>query len=237
MRVEPIRKQFDVKAAPERAFALFTTGIDRWWPREHHIGKAPLKELILEPKPGGRWYSIAVDGSECDIGKVLVWEPPTRVVLAWQVTAQWTFDPEFVTEIEVTFSSAGRGTHVEFEHRNLERYGESAAALREQLSQGWPGNLDRFSAAAALKAVVFYEPSADVMVKAPLHFAAHKVRLDQFQGRGELLAVGTFADPREGSMAVFSSRAAAEEFVREDPFVLEKVVAKVTIKDWNEVLL
>ena len=88
-----------------------------------------------------------------------------------------------------------------------------------------------------MKAVVFYHSAADVMQKAPLHFPAHKARVDAFHARGDLLAVGTWVDPREGSMAVFRSRAAAEEFVREDPFVLQGVVARHEIKDWNESLL
>jgi len=88
-----------------------------------------------------------------------------------------------------------------------------------------------------MKAVVFYQAAADVFEKAPLHFAAHKERLDAFRSRGELLAVGTWADPRDGSMAVFRSRAAAESFVREDPFVLNGVVSSHEIKDWNETLL
>ncbi len=88
-----------------------------------------------------------------------------------------------------------------------------------------------------MKAVVLYRPAADVLEKAPVHFPAHKARLDAFQARGELLAVGTWADPRDGSMAVFRSRAAAEEFVNEDPFVLNDVVASHEIKDWNETML
>jgi len=69
-----------------------------------------------------------------------------------------------------------------------------------------------------MKAVLLYRSAPDVMAKAPVYFAAHKERLDAFQRRGELLAVGTWADPREGSMAVFRTRAAAEEFVRDDSF-------------------
>lgn len=88
-----------------------------------------------------------------------------------------------------------------------------------------------------MKAVVLYHPAPDVLAKAPLHFAAHKARLDEFQRRGELLAVGTWADPREGSMAVFRSRGGAEEFVRDDPFVKHGVVARHEIRDWNETLL
>lgn len=88
-----------------------------------------------------------------------------------------------------------------------------------------------------MKAVVFYKSGADAATLAPLHFPAHKARLDAFAARGELLAVGPWADPREGAMAVFRSRAAAEEFVKDDPFVREGVVASHEIKDWNEILL
>ena len=88
-----------------------------------------------------------------------------------------------------------------------------------------------------MKAVLLYHPAPDVLAKAPLHFPAHKARLDEFQRRGELLAVGTWADPREGSMAVFRSRAAAEAFAKDDPFVTNGVVSRYDIKDWNETLL
>jgi hypothetical protein len=88
-----------------------------------------------------------------------------------------------------------------------------------------------------MKAVLFYRSAPDVMTKAPVHFPAHKERLDAFQRHGDLLAVGTWADPREGSMAVFRTRAAAEEFVKDDPFVKNGVVSSYEIKDWNEALL
>jgi uncharacterized protein len=88
-----------------------------------------------------------------------------------------------------------------------------------------------------MKAVIIYQSSPKVLELAPIHFPAHKDRLDVFIARGDLLAVGTWADPREGSMAVFRSRAAAEEFVEEDPFVLNGVVAEHEIKDWDEMLL
>jgi uncharacterized protein YciI len=240
LQIPPVRKQLEVKTDRERAFRLFTEGMDRWWPREHHIGKSPLKRMILEPRAGGRWYSLCEDGSECDIGKVLLWEAPARLVLAWQVTATWSFDANFVTEVEVRFSAEGpRRTLVDFEHRDLERYAEAAEGLRAQFDdpKGWHGNLERYAATASLKAVVFYESAPDVLSSAPLHFPAHKARADAFEARGELLAIGIFGDPREGSMAVFRCREAAEEFVRDDPFVKHGVVARVTIKDWSETLL
>jgi uncharacterized protein len=89
-----------------------------------------------------------------------------------------------------------------------------------------------------MKYVLFYESADDVMTKAPLHFAAHRERLDAFHARGDLLMVGTFGDPqREGSMSVFRTREAAEEFAAGDPFVLEGVVARWYVRDWDEVLV
>jgi uncharacterized protein len=88
-----------------------------------------------------------------------------------------------------------------------------------------------------VKYVLLYESADDVMSKAPVHFAAHKERLDAFHQRGDLLMVGTFGDPQaEGSMAIFRTREAAEEFVRGDPFVLKGVVRSWQIRDWDEVL-
>jgi uncharacterized protein YndB with AHSA1/START domain len=82
----------------------------------------------------------------------MVWEPPRRLVLAWQINGQWQYDPEFVTEVEVRFSEdAGnpQSTQVELEHRNLNRYGEEAEQLRATFDspQGWAGELARFAAA------------------------------------------------------------------------------------------
>ena len=89
-----------------------------------------------------------------------------------------------------------------------------------------------------MKAVVFYESADDVAAKAPPHFAAHCARWKEFSDRGELLMIGTFANAQEdGSMAIFTSRAAAEAFVRDDPFVLHGVVRNWTIREWNEALV
>jgi uncharacterized protein YciI len=88
-----------------------------------------------------------------------------------------------------------------------------------------------------MKYVLLYESADDVASKAPAQFPAHKARLDEFHARGDLLMVGTFGDPQtQGSMAIFRTREAAEEFAREDPFVLNGVVARYEIRDWNEVL-
>jgi uncharacterized protein len=86
------------------------------------------------------------------------------------------------------------------------------------------------------KYVVLYESADDVLEKAPAHFPAHSERVDDFHGRGTLMLTGTFADPQEGAMAVFTTREAAEEFIAGDPFVLNGVVQKFEIREWIEVL-
>jgi uncharacterized protein YndB with AHSA1/START domain len=147
----PVRKSILVKAPPERAFEVFTTGIGRWWPQSHHIGKAEMQDAIMEPRAGGRWYERGADGSECEWGRVLAWEPPQRVVLAWQLAADWQYDPNLVTEVEVRFTPEGNGTRVDLEHRNLERFGDHADAVRAQIDSegGWGLILQLFADAAA----------------------------------------------------------------------------------------
>ena len=88
-----------------------------------------------------------------------------------------------------------------------------------------------------MKYVLFYESADDVRTRAPAHFPAHQVRLQEFHARGEILMVGTFGDPQEqGSMGIFPTRAAAEAFVDGDPFVLNGVVRRWEIREWDEVL-
>jgi uncharacterized protein YndB with AHSA1/START domain len=154
--IAPVRKEIVVEASQERAFRVFTAGMNRWWPREHHIGTSPLKIMIVEERAGGRWYSVCEDGSECGVGKVLTWEPPRRIVLAWQITAEWKFDPEFVTEAEVNFLVEGpKRTRVTIEHRNIERFGVKADEIRKEFDSpgGWSSTLDHFAKAAAAEAV------------------------------------------------------------------------------------
>jgi uncharacterized protein YndB with AHSA1/START domain len=142
----PVRKSVVVRAPVERAFDVFTAGISRWWFKTHKIGPAPLKEVVMEGRAGGRWYERDEDGSECDWGRVLVWEPPKRLVLAWQIDADFKYDPGLVTEVEVTFAAVGANeTRVALEHRHLERVGERAEWLRTQLDGGWTPLLESFA--------------------------------------------------------------------------------------------
>ena len=143
IRPAPVRKSIFVNASQPVAFEVFTSGIGRWWPKSHTIGGVDLDRPVIEPKAGGRWYQLGLDGSECDVGKVDVWDPPARLVLIWQLTAELKFDPNLVTEVEVHFTPEGSGTRVDLEHRNLERLGETAEQLRVAIDspRGWGGLL------------------------------------------------------------------------------------------------
>jgi uncharacterized protein YndB with AHSA1/START domain len=152
----PVRYSVTVPLAPEQAFALFTEGFHSWWPG-HHIGTADLAEAVLEPRAGGRYYERGVDGSECDWGRVLTCDPPHRIVVSWQITANgddWVYDPDpsRASEFEVTFvPQPDGGTRVELEHRHIERHGEGAAGIHAGVSGpgGWPGILENYAKVAA----------------------------------------------------------------------------------------
>lgn len=139
----PVRKSIRVKASQQRAFEVFAAGMGRWWKPEYHLGKSPLKDVIVEPKAGGRWFERDEDDSTVNWGKVLVWEPPTRLVLAWQINSNWQYDPNILTELEIRFTADGDGTRVELEHRNLERFGEKAREMFASFDsdEGWQGFL------------------------------------------------------------------------------------------------
>ena len=149
---EPVVKEIVVAASQRRAFEVFTDRIDAWWPRTHHIGKSPLARAVLEPRAGGRWFSLCEDGSECDIGKVLDFDPPRRLLLAWQIDADWQYDPAFVTEVEVRFVELGpRKTRVVLEHRNLDRYGVREVEVSTSIGSpgGWSSILRSYADLAA----------------------------------------------------------------------------------------
>jgi len=136
-----------VPLSQPRAFELFTARMTEFWPPEHSIGSAEIAEVVIEPHAGGRWFERGVDGSECPWGRVAEWEPPRKVVLLWQVGADWQFDHEFQTEIEVSFTEETPGhTRVDLRHRNLQRYGDATEQMRAVFDHpdGWTGTLARF---------------------------------------------------------------------------------------------
>jgi hypothetical protein len=151
--ITPVRKVVVVQATRARAFEVFTAGINRWWPKSHGIGAAPIRESIIEPFAGGRWYTKHEDGTDVVVGHVRVWEPAQRFVVSWEISAQWKPDAraEFASEVEVRFSAdAAGGTRVELEHRNFERMGATAGeTMRNAVDGGWPSLLELFAKEAA----------------------------------------------------------------------------------------
>ena len=136
----------------EKAFAFFTDSFGAWWPADYHIGQADMADAIVEPREGGRWYERGTDGSERDWGRVLAWEPPSRLLVTWQINGQWQFDPdpEHASEIEVRFSADGPDqTTVELQHRHLDRL-VGGQAMRDGIGQGggWTAVMETFAKAA-----------------------------------------------------------------------------------------
>ena len=138
MTIAPIVQVVAVKVPPEKAFSLFTRSMGRWWKPSMHIAPHPFIDVVIEPRCGGRWFERDAEGTETDWGKVLSWEPPGRLLLAWQLDASFKFDPSLITEVEVTFVPDGKGSRVTVIHRDLERYGDSAQRMSAGLSGGWP---------------------------------------------------------------------------------------------------
>jgi hypothetical protein len=146
----PVRKTVDVRTRPERAFQVFTHELDTWWPRTHHIGKSPMRRAVIEEREGGRCYTEQEDGTECDWGTVLMWDPPRRFIMAWQITHAWTYEPDTgkSSEVEVSFTPlADGGTRVDLEHRFFARQGAGGASMRASVDapNGWNGLLALFA--------------------------------------------------------------------------------------------
>ena len=109
-------------------------------------------DAVIEPRVGGRWYERGDDGSTCQWGSVLIWEPHSLLVLSWDVNADWQYDPALKTEIEVRFNADGSDrTRVELEHRHLDRYGARRDEMRRiyDTEGDWGKILEMFASVAA----------------------------------------------------------------------------------------
>ena len=144
-----IRKTIDVKAPVDKAFSVFAAGMGQWWHKEHSIAQGTKQvDVVIEPRAGGRWYEVGDDGSEHQWGKVIAYDPPHRLVLAWQLNRDFDYDSELETTVEVRFEETADGTRVLFEHRDLERMGEGTVELLEGMDGGWGMLLGLFKNAA-----------------------------------------------------------------------------------------
>ena len=146
MSITPIVQSVTVGLPPQRAFDIFATRMGGWWKPGMTIGAKPHVEIVVEPHAGGRWFERDADGTETDWGKVIAWAPPYRLLLGWQLDATFSYDPNLVTEVEISFEDLGNGsTRVTLEHRNLERFGPTARKVAESLGGGWPGLMQLYA--------------------------------------------------------------------------------------------
>lgn len=146
-----VRRHTVVAANAEKAFAVFTERLGDFKPPEHNLLAAPIAETVFEPWVGGHIYDRAIDGTQCHWARVLVYEPPRRVVFTWDIGPTWQLenDPENASEVEVRFieETADR-TRVELEHRNIDRHGPGWESVADGVGhdQGWPLYLARYAA-------------------------------------------------------------------------------------------
>jgi uncharacterized protein YndB with AHSA1/START domain len=148
-----VRKVAHVQAAQAVAWRVFTEKMGTWWPLANcKIGAARAVDAVIEPFVGGRWYELGEDGSTCDWGQVLFWDPPSRLVLSWDISADWKPDANLKTEVELRFIAEGmNSTRVELEHRHLDRYGDRRDEIRHifDTEGDWGHFLQMFAQAAA----------------------------------------------------------------------------------------
>jgi uncharacterized protein YndB with AHSA1/START domain len=146
-----VRRRILVNAPIGDAFKVFTERFGDFKPREHNLLKAPIAETVFEPRVGGNIYDRAVDGSECRWARILVFEPPDRVVFSWDISPRWQIETnlDLTSEVDVRFfAETPERTRVELEHRNLDRHGLGWESVRDGVESegGWPLYLQRYAA-------------------------------------------------------------------------------------------
>lgn len=134
LTIEAVRKTVTVECAVEEAFRVFTAGADSWWPVDtHSIHGERVREIVFEQHEGGSVYEVSEDGDRGHWATVLVWEPPDRLVLAWNILER---EP-VATELEVRFVAEGSATRVDLEHRGWDAVPQGAPEKRESYDSGW----------------------------------------------------------------------------------------------------
>jgi uncharacterized protein YndB with AHSA1/START domain len=114
-----------VAAAPERCFDAFTADIGAWWRPNALFQTTPRAPGVLSFEGRERLIETLAGGKVFEIGKVKVWDRPSRLVFSWR---QVTFPPDLNTEVEVTFTAAGDETRIAVAHSGFERVPQDNAA-------------------------------------------------------------------------------------------------------------
>ncbi|MVU82480.1 ATPase [Nocardia sp. ET3-3] len=146
--------QLTVDAPIDKAYRVFTTDMDTWWPRDHHIGAGPLAEAVVEPRVGGRLYGRETDGTECGWGRVLVWNPSTHFAFSWDINLDWKpeSDPAATSRVDVRFTAVdAEHTTVTLVHSGFENHGPGWEAMRDAVASpgGWPGLQQNYAVVVA----------------------------------------------------------------------------------------
>lgn len=144
-----------VRASPERAFDAFTAEIGSWWRPNGLFQTTPRDpgRLVFEPGEGGRLTETLANGKVFEIGRIAVWEPPSRLVFSYR---QANFPLDLHTEVEVLFEPAGEETRVSVEHRGFDRVPQDSVArhgfpdpyLLARLADFWRAHLASLRAQA-----------------------------------------------------------------------------------------
>ena len=139
--IEPISLSFEVDCPVDHAFEVWTTGIARWWPKDHTVSAEDDLTVVLEPRSGGRIYERRASGVEHDWGEVTIWEPPGRLGYTWHLNR----DRSDATDVEIRFLPLGDATtRVEIEHRGWERLGTDGQPWRDRNQGGWATLLPQY---------------------------------------------------------------------------------------------
>jgi hypothetical protein len=143
---EPLRFSFDVACSAEHAFAVWTSGIDAWWPRDHTVTADPGLVVVLQGRVGGRIYERTPDGAEHDWGEVTAWAPPTQLGYRWHLGQ----DPAAATDVDVRFVALDTtATRIDVEHSGWDTLGLRAEVLRNRNRLGWDAFLAHYVPAIA----------------------------------------------------------------------------------------
>jgi uncharacterized protein YndB with AHSA1/START domain len=140
-----VEKSVTVSVPVERAFEVFTQEIGTWWPlRTHAVDTERSETVVMETHVGGRLYERTPSGEEHVWGKLVAWEPPTRIAYSWHPGR----GEETAQEVEITFSPEGDGTRVDVRHYGWEKLDERIDEVVASYDEGWDAVIARYVEAA-----------------------------------------------------------------------------------------
>ncbi|HXN01370.1 MAG TPA: SRPBCC domain-containing protein [Candidatus Dormibacteraeota bacterium] len=234
--VGPVRKEIVVRCSPSRAFWIFTREINAWWPRRgHSVGGERSESIDLEPRTGGRLTETHSGGRVTIWGTILLWDPPSRLVIEWHPGRS----SDEATEVEVEFTAEGTDTRVVLEHRGWERRADGGQA-RQQYDQGWVGVLQQLASAAERSPqyqVLFHRPGIAWQPGVPFReqrgVEHHQGFMKRLQDDGLLVVGGPFLDEESGGMVVLRAASVddATHLAHSDPSI-EAGLLTVTVRPW-----